>query len=113
MIPRKSNPKSTLLIDWEGICIGIGAWDIARLLHHTRMEYDLLVRFETVALENYYQALIREGVHNYAYEAFIDDYRLSILAYVPHTLVWGTAPSMEIALRSLERWTAPAHRLNT
>ena len=104
MIPRDPDHATPLLIDWEGLCIGIGTCDIARLLHHANFDEATLPKFETLALENYHSALLANGVKDYSYEDFIDDYRLSILAYVPHSLAWGTADNVSVALCAVDRW---------
>jgi hypothetical protein len=104
MVPRNPDQATPLLVDWEGISIGIGAWDIALLLHHANLDDDSLIQFERIALENYHRAVLQNGVTDYSYDDFSADYRLSILAYVPHSLVWGTSESVKVALRSLERW---------
>jgi len=106
MIPQNPKDSSPLLIDWEGICPGIGAWDIARLLHHTNLPEPVLADFESLVLKSYHDKLISEGVGDYAYEDFIYDYRLSVLAYVPHSLAWGNLESMDVSIRALARWSA-------
>lgn len=106
MVPRSVNQATTLLIDWEGICTGIGAWDIARLIYHTNWDESSLIKFEDLALKNYHRVLTEHNVSDYSYSDLMDDYRLSVLAYVPHTLAWGNSAVMKTALGALERWEA-------
>ncbi len=106
MVPRNPEQAPPLLIDWEGLCIGLGAWDLARLVYHTSWDESSLLGFETLALKHYHRVLTNRGVSEYSYRDLLTDYRLSILSYVPHTLAWGNPESMRIALKALERWDA-------
>ncbi len=106
MISKKTKDSAPLLIDWEGICPGMGAWDIARLLHHTNLPEPVLADFESLVLRSYYDKLVSEGVSHFSYEDFIYDYCLSVLAYVPHSLAWGNLESMDVSIRALARWSA-------
>ncbi len=106
MIPQNPKDSSPLLIDWEGTCSGMGAWDIARLLHHTNLPEPVLADFESLVLKSYYDKLVSEGVSHFSYEDFIYDYCLSVLAYVPHSLAWGNLESLNVSIRALTRWSA-------
>ena len=52
----------------------------------------------------YHDLLIEHGIQNYSLDDCLFDYRLCLLANIPHALSWETFSYLESAMRAFQEW---------
>lgn len=104
LLPHNPQLHRPVIIDWEGCVRGIGVWDLARMLIDCRMPPDMRVELESTLLSRYHARLVESGIENYTLQECYDDYRLCLLANIPHTLVWGDLPYLESTIHAIKEW---------
>lgn len=104
LLPRNPQLDRPVIIDWEGCIRGIGVWDLARTMIQTELPSNKRLEIEEVLLSRYQAALVERGIKDYSREACIADYRLSVLANIPHALVWEIDSYLESAMRAYRDW---------
>jgi hypothetical protein len=104
LLPRNPQPNQPVIIDWEGCTRGIGVWDLARILIQTELPSDERQELEGILLPSYQARLAERGIKDYSLEDCISDYRLSVLANIPHALVWESHSYLESAMRAFQDW---------
>ncbi len=104
LLPRDTQLNRPVIIDWEGCIRGIGVWDLARILIQTELPSDERKEIEEFLLPNYQARLAERGIKDYGIEDCIADYRLSVLANIPHALVWESNSYLESAMRAFRDW---------
>ncbi|MEM7099111.1 MAG: phosphotransferase [Pseudomonadota bacterium] len=78
MFDMSQSPPSVVILDWQGIGRGPGAYDLAYILSGS-MDPDIRREHETSLVRSYYQQLERLGINDYSFEALWDDYGLAQL----------------------------------
>lgn len=68
-----SGSGQVVVLDWQGIGRGPGAYDLAYILGGS-METDLRRRHETQLVSAYFESLVENGVTNYSAEQLREDY---------------------------------------
>ena len=68
-----SGSGQVVVLDWQGIGRGPGAYDLAYILGGS-METDLRRRHETQLVSAYFEGLVENGVTNYSAEQLSEDY---------------------------------------
>lgn len=74
----KDDPSSVIVLDWQGIGRGPGAYDLAYILGGS-MAPNLRRENEQALLQTYHSTLQAQGVSNFSLEQCTDDYALSQL----------------------------------
>lgn len=104
LLPRDPVRHRPVIIDWEGCTRGLGVWDLARTLIQTELPSDERMALEGPLLQRYQAGLEERGVQNYGPEDCDADYRLSVLANVPHALAWESPSYLASAIRAFLDW---------
>ncbi|MEM7533296.1 MAG: oxidoreductase family protein [Chloroflexota bacterium] len=103
LLPRQQGRRS-ILIDWEGWIRGVGVWDLARMLLISQFPVAKRRSLEQKLLSHYHTRLTELCVDNYRLQNCHDDYRLCVLANIPHVLAYGDPPYMESAMQAFRDW---------
>ena len=93
-----------VLIDWEGLTPGIGLWDLSRLLLCYQFPPGMRRELERVLLPRYQRQTEAAGIEGYGIDNCESDYRLCVLANLPHVLVWGDEVYMESTMAAFSDW---------
>ena len=93
-----------VLIDWEGWTRGIGIWDFTRMLMMCQLPADKRRSLEIELLSHYHTQLMALGVENYSLQNCHHDYRLCILANIPHALAWEDFSYLETTIQAFKDW---------
>lgn len=104
LLPHDPQHHHPVLIDWEGCTRGLGLWDMARTLVDCRLPPSARRALEAALLSHYHAGLVASGVRHYSMRDTLDDYRLSVLATIPHALVWEDLSFMEFAMQAYKDW---------
>ncbi len=104
LLPRDPQLNRPAIIDWEGCTRGLGVWDLARTLIQTGLPSDERLELERRLLSRYQAGLAERGIKDYDLEDCLADYRLSVLANIPHALAWESQPYLESAMRAFRDW---------
>lgn len=104
LLPYHPPASQPVLIDWEGWIRGIGTWDLARMLIECRLADHKRYDLEKHLLPYYHSQLVRAGITGYSLPHCIDDYRLSVLANIPHALVWENFRYLQSAMQAFVDW---------
>ena len=103
LYPKNPHTHTPILIDWEGWIRGIGVWDLTRILtycvHPTKR-----ANLDRKLLQRYHTRLLDLGVDNYSFPECIEDYRLCIMANIPHAMAWTGFTHLENTLRAFADW---------
>ncbi|MCP4420591.1 MAG: aminoglycoside phosphotransferase family protein [Chloroflexi bacterium] len=103
LFPKNSHTHAPILIDWEGWTRGIGVWDLARILtycvHPSKRPF-----LDKSLLQRYHARLVGLGVDNYSFQECIEDFRLCILANIPHAMAWTGLTHLEYTLSAFDAW---------
>ena len=73
-------------------------------LIQTELPSDERKELERALLPTYHTQLIERGIKDYSIEDCLADYRLSVLANIPHALVWESHSYLESAMRAFRDW---------
>jgi hypothetical protein len=104
MLPLDPLSGRLVLIDWEGCTRGLGTWDLARTWVHAGLPSEMRRELELALLPRYRAQLAQRGIQDYELEDCFADYRLAILANIPHALAWESHSYLESAMRAFEDW---------
>ena len=103
LVPRQDG--RTVIVDWEGLTLGLlGVWDVSRLLLCFPMTAAERRDLERILLPRYQRQVEEEGIVGYDLAMCHSDYRLCILANIPHVLVWGDPAYMEATMTAYGDW---------
>lgn len=107
LFPKNPRAHTPILIDWEGWTRGIGVWDLARILtycvHPAKRPF-----LDKHLLQRYHARLIGLGVDNYSFQECVQDFRLCILANIPHAMAWTGLTHLEYTLCAFDAWDCQA-----
>ncbi len=103
LFPKNQHTHTPILIDWEGWIRGIGVWDLARILTYCvhPLKRPLL---DKPLLQRYHARLVSLGVNQYSFQDCIQDFRLCILANIPHAMAWTGLTHLENTLSAFDSW---------
>jgi thiamine kinase-like enzyme len=104
LLPRDRRRDRPIIIDWEGCTRGLGVWDLARTLVQTEFPSDQRMELERKLLPRYQSQLTEYGIKDYSIDDCMADYRLCVLANIPHALVWESHSYLESAMRAFRDW---------
>lgn len=104
LLPRDPQLNRPVIIDWEGCIRGLGVWDLARTLIQTGLPSAERQELEGILLPNYQARLAESGIKDYSLEDCMADYRLSVLANIPHALARESHAYLESAMRAFRDW---------
>lgn len=104
LLPRDPQRNRPVIIDWEGCTRGLGVWDLARTMIQTELPPDRRKAIEDILLSCYHAQLVERGIRNYSLHDCLDDYRLSVLANIPHALSWESESYLASAMRAFQDW---------
>jgi hypothetical protein len=114
LLPRDPRTDRPVLIDWEGWTGGLGLWDLAGVLVDWQAGGQLPAEarrdLEGTLLSRYHAGLRRAGIRDYSTQDCRDDYRLCLLARIPHALAWRDLPYLSAAIQAFEDWDGDARR---
>ena len=80
MFTEQGGEMSSILLDWQGHCVGLGASDLAHFFGlHCRISTRM--RYETEAIQCYLESLKQNNIE-YQEKEFWADYRVSLIAKV-------------------------------
>jgi len=103
LFPKNPYTHAPILIDWEGWICGIGVWDLARMLtyciHPTKRS-----NLDKNLLKRYHARLLDLGVDNYSFQDCIEDFRLCIMANIPHAMAWTGLTHLENTMCAFDDW---------
>jgi hypothetical protein len=108
LLPCDPQLNRPVIIDWEGCIRGLGVWDLARTLIQTGLPSAERQELEGMLWPCYQARLAERGIKDYGLEDCMADYRLSVLANVPHALVWESQAYLEAAMRAFRDWACDA-----
>ncbi|MEM7124855.1 MAG: phosphotransferase [Chloroflexota bacterium] len=103
LLPRNPQRDRTIIIDWEGCIRGVGVWDLARTLIQTEFSSPVRQKLERALLTRYQARLAEQGIC-YSIEDCYADYRLSVIANIPHALSYEGYSYLESAIRAFRDW---------
>lgn len=103
LLPRDPQRNRPIIIDWEGCTRGLGVWDLARTLIQTELPSTVRMELEKVLLSRYQARLTERGI-DYSLDDCRADYRLSVIANIPHALVFESYAYLESAMRAFKDW---------
>jgi thiamine kinase-like enzyme len=100
---------SVVVIDWQSISVGGGAADVGYFLGQNLSTEDRRAH-EDRLLRAYHDTLLANGVDDYAYDRFFDDYRLGVMYgwVIPVFAVGSLDVSSE---RAMALWSAVISRV--
>ena len=75
-----------------------------RTLIQTEFPSDKRKELEGILLPYYQAGLAERGIRDYGIEDCVADYRLCVLANIPHALVWESHSYLESAMRAFRDW---------
>ncbi len=105
-LPKNPDSAPVYILDWETFKRGLGAYDLAYWIIFSDAPDLWLAEADLMA--GYHQALQEAGVPDYGWQAFLEDYRLSVLCCLFPPLMWGSLERAENALSFFERWDCAA-----
>ncbi|MFK7919354.1 MAG: oxidoreductase family protein [Ilumatobacter sp.] len=100
---------SVVVIDWQSISVGGGAADVGYFMGQNLSPADRRAH-EDALLHRYHDTLVAEGVSNYDFDTFFDDYRLGLVYgwVIPVFAVGSLDASSE---RAVALWTNVIERI--
>lgn len=104
LLPRDPRRNQPVIIDWEGCTRGLGVWDLARTWVQTEFPSEDRMEIEKMLLPRYQSRLEEHGINDYSIDDCMADYRLCVLANIPHALAWESHSYLKSAMRAFRDW---------
>jgi len=102
---------SVVVIDWQSISVGGGAADVGYFLGQN-LSIDDRRAHEDDLLHAYHDTLVADGVTDYPFERFFDDYRVGLIyGWIIPVFAVGTLDSS--SERAMALWNAVIERVQT
>lgn len=99
---------TVVVIDWQSISQGGGAADVAYFISQN-LPVDVRREHEDALLADYHRTLLANGVTNYSYEQFFEDYRVGVIyGWIIPVFAVGTLDAS--SERAMALWTAVIER---
>ena len=95
-----------IVFDWENLCRGVGAYDVAHMLTCSMLNPEHRAVCEKAVLRTYVDVLNAKGVEGYSLEACERDYRLGVIGAIVH--LYGPSSMRNSTVDAFRAWECDA-----